>query len=222
MAPLRLHELSSDEEFKPLVDVEHEAYSKPLNGVWEILKGSSRDEFCARQLSWHKSDPTSNWIYVTDEATGEVIGGTQWNIHKTNPFAVERTPLTAYWLPEGTMKQIGDQLMLAWESKRPTFASKPHLLIEFCFVHSAHRRQGAAKMMLEWGTKKADELGLEAIVESTESARPVYEKSGFYVIDDLYLDAQVENPSEEFQEARQQLGCPIHGFVMKRDPVSTK
>lgn len=77
-------------------------------------------------------------------------------------------------------------------------------------------------MMLEWGMKKADELGLEAIVESTESARPVYEKAGFYVIDDLYLDAQVENPSKEFEEARKKLGCPIHGFVMKRDPVSAK
>ncbi|KAI0007273.1 hypothetical protein F4779DRAFT_592571 [Xylariaceae sp. FL0662B] len=219
---LKPHELKTDEEFRLMVHVEHEAYSKPLNGIWEILKGSSQDEFYTRQLSWHRNDPSSHWVYVTDEGTGEVIGGTQWNIYKTNPFAVERPPLAAYWLPEGPMKQIGDHLMFGWEAHRPSYGSKPHLLISFCFVHSAHRRRGAASLMLKWGTEKADKLGLEAFVESAETSRSTYEKHGFYVIDDLNMDAQVENPSEEFSVARTKLGCPIHGFIMKRDPVPTQ
>lgn len=76
--------------------------------------------------------------------------------------------------------------------------------------------------MLKWGTVKADELGLEAFVESTDIARRTYEKHGFYVIDDLNMDAHVDNPSEEFSTVREKLGCPIHGWVMKRDVVSTK
>lgn len=71
--------------------------------------------------------------------------------------------------------------------------------------------------MLEWGTRKADELGLESFVESTEMARRTYEKQGFYVIGDFYLDAQEENPSKEFIAERERLECPIHGFIMKRD-----
>lgn len=35
--------------------------------------------------------------------------------------------------------------------------------------------------MLKWGTRKADDLGLEAFVESTEIGRKAYEKHGFRV-----------------------------------------
>lgn len=84
-------------------------------------------------------------------------------------------------------------------------------------MHPAHRRKGVASILLKWGADKADELGLEAFVESTEVARTTYEKFGFYVIDDLNMDATMENPSEEFTAARKELGCPIHGWIMKRD-----
>ncbi|KAI4858488.1 hypothetical protein F4820DRAFT_442376 [Hypoxylon rubiginosum] len=220
--PLKLHELKNDDDFKAVVEVEHEAYSNPFNGVWEITKGTSQEECRARQLSWHKNDPNSTWLYVTDEETGEVIGGAQWFVYRTNPYAVEQPMRTAYWLPDGPMKQIGDQLIRNLRKDRPARMSKPHLLISYCFVHSAHRNRGAASLMLKWGTVKADELGLEAFVESTDIARRTYEKHGFYVIDDLNMDAHVDNPSEEFSTVREKLGCPIHGWVMKRDVVSTK
>ncbi|KAI1374519.1 hypothetical protein F4677DRAFT_447156 [Hypoxylon crocopeplum] len=219
---LKLHEVTSEEEFRLVVDVEHEAYGNPFNGVWEITKGSSPEECTARQFSWHKAEPGSHWVYVTDEATGDVIGGTQWIIHETNPFAKEQPEKTIYWLPEGPAKEIGNQLLRDLGKHRPGIMSKPHLLISYCFVHSAHRNRGAASLMLQWGTKKADELGLDAFVESTEMARSAYEKHGFYVIGDLNMDAQLENPTEEFTAMRQHLGCPIHGWVMKRDAVSTQ
>jgi hypothetical protein len=74
--------------------------------------------------------------------------------------------------------------------------------------------------MLKWGTDKADELGLEAFIESTDIARTAYEKHGFYVIGELNMDAQSEAESEEFSAMRDKLGCPIHGWIMKRDPLS--
>ena len=56
-----------------------------------------------------------------------------------------------------------------------------------------------------------------SFVESTEMARRPYEKHGYHVIGDFYLDAEVENQSAEFVAERQRLECPIHGFIMKRD-----
>jgi hypothetical protein len=141
--PLKLNEVTTDAEFGPIVAAEHEAYSKPFNGFWEILKGPSQDECCARQLSWHKSDPTSHWLYVTDTDTKEVIGGMQWNIHETNPYANGPTTLPAYWWPEGTsiradissetdeqegnLKHISDQFLTSFFGGRPSRMSKPHL-----------------------------------------------------------------------------------------------
>ncbi|KAI2602615.1 hypothetical protein GGR54DRAFT_623639 [Hypoxylon sp. NC1633] len=218
---LKLHEVANEEEFRKVVDVEHDAYSKPYNGIWEITKGSSPEECTARQFSWHKAEPGSTWVYVTDEETGDVIGGAQWIIYKTNPYAGEQPAKTAYWVEE-PMKEIGTQLLADLGKHRPGLMGKPHFLVSYCFVHSAHRKRGAASLMLKWGTDKADELGMEAFVESTEMARSLYEAHGFYVVDDLNMDAQLENPSKEFTAMREELGCPIHGWIMKRDAVKTQ
>jgi hypothetical protein len=100
--PLKLHELTTDAEFSAVCKVETEAFNDPFFGFWQVFYGaSSQDDFCARQLSWHKGDPSSHWIYVTDEETGDVIGGAQWNIYKEDPSAEEKPMLTPYWLPEG-------------------------------------------------------------------------------------------------------------------------
>ncbi|GAW20530.1 hypothetical protein ANO14919_100380 [Xylariales sp. No.14919] len=217
---LRLHELTTDDEFKSVVELEHEAYSKPFNGIWEVLKGSSPEECCVRQLSWHRNDPSSHWVYITDESSGDVVGAAQWNIYKENPYANGPPELKAYWLPEGPLKQVSDQLLGGWVEKRPRYMSKPHLLISYCFVHSAHRRRGVASLMLKWGTERADKLGLESYVESTEIARTTYEKHGFELVEDLYMDASIGNANEELNAVRKKLECPIHGFLLKRNPVS--
>ncbi|KAI0116465.1 hypothetical protein GGR51DRAFT_555490 [Nemania sp. FL0031] len=219
---LKLHELTTEDEFQLVMDVEFEAYSKPFNGFWDLLVGASRDEWRARQWSWHTGDPSSHWVYVTDDTTGHVIGATNWNIHNTKSPWVEGAPvLTAYWL-EGPKKNIGDQLFASFFGNRPKLMSKPHLLISYCCVHSLHRRRGAARLMLEWGINKADELGLDCFVESTLDGRLAYESAGFRVIGELYLDATTDNPDESFKAAKEEFGVPISGWIMKRDAVDRK
>lgn len=99
--PLRLTELSSNGEFPDLMATLYDSYSNPYNGFWDISKGMSGEECQARYTGWHKSDPSSHWIYVTDTETGQVIGGTQWNVYETNPYAEPHPPMTAYWIEEG-------------------------------------------------------------------------------------------------------------------------
>lgn len=99
--PLKLNELTSDDEFPGLVATLYNSYSKPYNGFWDILKGNSEEECQARYMQWHKADPTSHWIYVTDTETGQVIGGAQWNIFEKNPYLESKPPMAAYWIQEG-------------------------------------------------------------------------------------------------------------------------
>jgi hypothetical protein len=102
---LKLHELTTDAEFAPVCAVETEAFNDPFFGFWQVFYGTSQEEFCARQLSWHKADPSSHWIYVTEAETGTVIGGAQWNIYEENPYAKETSMLTPYWLSEGIIEK---------------------------------------------------------------------------------------------------------------------
>jgi hypothetical protein len=118
--PFTLHEVASKAEFPPIVAVEHEAYSTPFSGFWDVLKGSSQEECAARQWSWHKHDPSSHWLYVTDDdAGGEVIAATQWNIYEANPYANGPLALQAYWWPEGAFVETRNRMpgFRGWESR---------------------------------------------------------------------------------------------------------
>src|ERR1700709_975366 len=98
--PVELHELSTDAEFRPIVTAEYEAYSKPFNSFWEILKGPSQEECAARQLAWHKGDPTSHWLYVADTDTREVVCGRPWSFANRDWCGFGPPALPAYWWPE--------------------------------------------------------------------------------------------------------------------------
>lgn len=42
--------------------------------------------------------------------------------------------------------------------------------------------------MMEWGCKIADEMGLEAFVESTDDGRELYKAHGFVIVRPFFLD----------------------------------
>jgi len=48
------------------------------------------------------------------------------------------------------------------------------LAIEDTSVRQDHQRKGVGSLMLEWGMKKADELGIEGYVEATDARRVLY------------------------------------------------
>ena len=51
-----------------------------------------------------------------------------------------------------------------------------------------YRRQGAASLCLDWGTRLADERGLPGYVEGTPSGTNIYRKYGFETVDRLKLE----------------------------------
>lgn len=97
-----LHEVSKDDpDFSAIAPVADAGYIEPFNGMWEIWRGPSLEECTTRLALWHGHDPTSLWTYLTDNATGDIIGVMGWNLHKENPFANGVPSLTAYWMEEG-------------------------------------------------------------------------------------------------------------------------
>jgi GNAT superfamily N-acetyltransferase len=84
------------------------------------------------------------------------------------------------------------------------------------FVHPEHRRRGAASMLIDWGTRKADELGIEAFVEATDDGKPCYESHGFVYMNAFYLDSTRRNPSKKWMELGSLLKTPIHCYLMWR------
>ena len=118
--PLQLAEVQTKAEMAEIVSVEWEAYSKPLNSFWDIQKGPSIEECTERQWAWHEAEPGSHWLKVVDRELGQVVGGAEWIIHKTDPFLKPPMPMTAYWWPEGTWRTISRSWMKTSREDRLT------------------------------------------------------------------------------------------------------
>lgn len=62
---------------------------------------------------------------------------------------------------------------------------------------------------MKWGTKKADEMGVEMWLDATIYGVPVYKKYGFVVVHENSLNPTTENPSDEWKELNERLGSMI-------------
>lgn len=52
----------------------------------------------------------------------------------------------------------------------------------------AHRRRGAASLLVEWGTQRSDEHGLKCVLMASEAGLGVYLKHGFKVVREVEMD----------------------------------
>lgn len=78
-------------------------------------------------------------------------------------------------------------------------------MVSLLFVTGSYRGRGAGRMLMRWGLKIADELGLDAFVESTELGYSLYESLGFIKVGYTRLDAHTENPTAEWQAVYDEL-----------------
>ncbi|KAL9003985.1 MAG: hypothetical protein Q9188_003170 [Gyalolechia gomerana] len=227
---LKLSEVNLDHEFNELIECEWISYESPYNGFFQIYcptvgpgpnpRQASMKESTERQLAWHKDDPTSTWLKVVDKESGKVVGGAQWNVYLENPYpdGVEHTD--AFWWPEGEGRKYASMALEQWYTPRGKRMNKPHILLNICFVHPAHRRRGVGSLLVSWGVQRADELDLEVFIEAVEPGVPLYLKHGFRVIDQHWVDPKVPNPSEEWIQLKEKIP-PIPWTFMWRPRKGT-
>ncbi|KAL8720359.1 MAG: hypothetical protein Q9181_007923 [Wetmoreana brouardii] len=228
--PLSLHPVISDSEFDKLIDCEWASYETPHNPAWKFFypiwgptpedRLAAIEESKRRQLQLHHTRPSSHWVKVINDDTGAVVGAALWLVFETNPY--EHPPeekATCFWWPEGPKRQMADEIMRQVMGPRVERMSKPHLfpnakLIDLCFVHPSHPRRGAGRLLVEWGVKKADEMGLEAFVESTLAGKPLYESCGFLTMNGFELKPSLPEETEELEKLQQDLW--FNGYFMWR------
>lgn len=153
------------------------------------------------------------WVKVTDDKTGTVVAGAKWIFwHKSGGWAEEdgkRWPESlgvdavkemgrgeeGGW-PDGTTnvgKGVDDLQYVSWVmeeimGRRRERNQGPAALLDICYVHPEWQGKGAGKLLVKWGTEKADEMGVRTFVEASYLGRPLYEKFGFVVGEHVLLD----------------------------------
>ncbi|KAL8923918.1 MAG: hypothetical protein Q9208_004355 [Pyrenodesmia sp. 3 TL-2023] len=105
-------------------------------------------------------------------------------------------------------------LICFWDKFEVEADDDVRAVLEICYVHPEYRRRGAGSLMVEWGTKKADEMGVEAFVEATEVGVPLYEKHGFHLMNEFVLRGELEDMDEGLKKLQEELTW--HGYYMWR------
>jgi len=69
-------------------------------------------------------------------------------------------------------------------------SSEAYFMLNSVATHPDYRGRGAARIMLDWGLKEADEKDLPTYLAATGLARPIYEKRGFVVVKGVKWDRE--------------------------------
>ncbi|KAL2064291.1 hypothetical protein VTL71DRAFT_4785 [Oculimacula yallundae] len=83
--------------------------------------------------------------------------------------------------PEGvTREMLGEEFFAPMvRQHEKNMGERPHYFLETLSTDPEYRKRGLASMLLQWGTKHADELGWECYLDAAEAAAPLYRKHGF-------------------------------------------
>lgn len=68
------------------------------------------------------------------------------------------------------------------------------------FTHPKYRRRGVAQQIMDWGMKKADDLGLEFFLDATPPGKPLYEANGFVCVEENVTAPTMDNPDDKWKE----------------------
>ncbi|KAH7357429.1 acyl-CoA N-acyltransferase [Pyrenochaeta sp. MPI-SDFR-AT-0127] len=180
----------SDEEVSRVCEIESLAYqNSPLSPI--LAPGpfppDSRQQRVDEMINKRKEDPSAVYLQVFDEETENMVAFAKWHIFETaEAVAANSRPII---LDEGRNKEA---CMLLYgglkDRKKEIMGNKPHLYLHMLSTDPAFQGKGAGGMLVDWGTRKADELNLPAYLESSAAGRRVYQKRGFRDIEVFKVD----------------------------------
>ncbi|KAI9880639.1 MAG: hypothetical protein M1830_001643 [Pleopsidium flavum] len=230
--PLELHEVTSASEFPEIMACYWAASRNPRSKFTPLFAPvldsgpTSSDDalkgFMARSWFAHSLDPSSHWIKVVDpDQDNKVIAAAKWMIYPKDPFAkgIPPTP-SAFWWPDGEGRRYVN--MVFENITKLRVRRQPHALLHGSMTHPDHRRRGAGNLLMDWGTRKADELGLESFIEASDMGRWLYVHHEFRIMGEGDIQPYIseEEKSEEWKRYEEMMS-PLKFAIMWR-PVKGK
>ncbi|KAJ4335005.1 hypothetical protein N0V95_009022 [Ascochyta clinopodiicola] len=128
-----------------------------------------------RMLQTFRGDPYSNFMKVVDNDTGEIVAAAKWNIYKGGKVPPLPELDGDYWDGEEE-KEFAQSIFQAFLGPRQKVIEETnaHLVVD-----PAHQGKGAGRMLVRWGLARADEMGVDAVVEGSDRGRRLYASEGF-------------------------------------------
>ncbi|WPG98356.1 acyl-CoA N-acyltransferase [Acrodontium crateriforme] len=122
------------------------------------------------------TEPGAHWVKTIDSQTGELAGFGKWQEPKPGVSVDDVLP---EW-PREADGELCQRTFGEWARRhRDLMGARGHWYLEIVATHPKFQGQGAGSLMLRYGTERADAAGVEAYLEASPEAVPLYEKFGF-------------------------------------------
>jgi GNAT superfamily N-acetyltransferase len=165
----------------------------------------------SRHLESWKGDPHVTWIIIRDteslttlpsgEKKPRIIAAAKWIIWPAGESPTWPEKIDVNWIPDTKIENTGnvapngaadDKAYVSYVlenffDRRRKRITGSAAILDVCFTDPEYHRRGAGKMLVNWGTAKADELGIRAFVEASPEGRRLYESCGFEVVEEVEL-----------------------------------
>jgi GNAT superfamily N-acetyltransferase len=172
------------------------AYQGPTNLI--VHHRPVSDESLAEVVEERKKELNAPGAFhwkVVDVETGKMMTAAKFELHNVgmekpakpvDEVATSKDP--RFVPPEVNMPALMALLGLLGQARKEVMGERPYLMLDTLSTLPEYRRRGAAALLVKWGAKKADELGIELYLTSSMVARPLYEKMGFVLVKDMWFD----------------------------------
>lgn len=140
-----------------------------------------------RFLEAKQGDPHVRYCKAVDESNGEIVGFARWLLYKD--YIPKPAPYGDHWEDPEEAEYVG-HLLDEFLAVRGAFIEKTGgnvVCLDICAIDPDHQRKGIGGKLVAWGTQKADEMGIDAVVESSVFGKGLYEKNGYVFQRDVEL-----------------------------------
>ncbi|KAF2462809.1 acyl-CoA N-acyltransferase [Lindgomyces ingoldianus] len=144
---------------------------------------AGREAGAERMLATMKADINAIFLKVVNDER-KIIAAAKWNIY--DGVVPPKPELTGDYWKDGDEKEFAKHMFDGYLVPRcqDIKDSRGNLAtLDMLIVDPYYQRQGAGRMLVQWGTAVADRLGVEAVVEAGDYGRGLYAQEGFEVLD---------------------------------------
>jgi GNAT superfamily N-acetyltransferase len=128
---------------------------------------------------------------IDTDLDNQMIGVAEWYIFEKGKTLeeVEADCVLRPPFPEERREATVEFMEDLFKARREVLGMQACVELGSIICHPDHQRRGAASLMLQWGIKEQDRLGVIGYLEGSERGRPLYEKYGFRAVQETHFDA---------------------------------
>ncbi|KAF7596879.1 hypothetical protein BBP40_011924 [Aspergillus hancockii] len=163
------------EDIPAITNLWYNAFSIPaMLAIWPDTPGV-RQWWDDANRSDMLNKPHEKYLKIVDPSQGRIVAYAKWSLET----AEERGPRFPPWHPDMDARG-NDEFVQNLESSRARLVGgKKNFYLDMIATHADYRRKGAARLLIDWGCRVADQKNAFVYIDASADGRPVYEKFGF-------------------------------------------